>query len=69
MRRHAASHPEVVGLQLDLLWSINDVLRGGQGIDLPRLGLEWINDLYGIAGIEAERAASQGQSPASLEEI
>lgn len=38
-----------------LLWSINDVLRGGEGLDVPVLTDEWMNELGWLIELDAER--------------
>lgn len=53
MRRHAASHPEVVATQADLLWSINERLAGREGMDVPRLGRAWLDDVIAMAERES----------------
>lgn len=49
--------------QHDLLWSINERLGGRNGMDVPRLGPDWIDILTGIAAVEAEdMEATHGDS-------
>lgn len=39
----------------ELLWSINEQLSGREGVEVPRIGRDWINDLEQIAGAENAR--------------
>lgn len=41
----------------DTLWSINDRLGGGKGIDMPALGTEWLDDILDMASEEARTIA------------
>jgi hypothetical protein len=70
MASGAASHPDVVGTQLMLLWSINERIKGNQGIDMPMPTNGYIDDIINIAGLRSKRekeealARSRSQSQA-----
>ena len=40
--------------QCDALWSINERLAGRPGMDFPRLGILWLDDMLTMAEREAE---------------
>jgi hypothetical protein len=61
MTSGAASHPDVVGTQLMLLWSINERLGDKSGIDLPMPTNDYVDDIINIAGMRARREREDAQ--------
>lgn len=50
-------HPYLVETQLTLLWSINERLAGKQGLTLPPLNSNYIDDIEAVVTMRAERQA------------
>lgn len=42
-------------MTLNLLWSMNDRMAGGPGLELPAPDWRWIDDLIEISEIDAEK--------------
>lgn len=54
--KYNRKHPYIDQTMLLLLWSINDRLKGREGLELDPPSLFWIDDLYIAASAEQDEA-------------